>query len=153
MAIERAEVIARMRGAFRKGQSASTFIKEITAEGLSYRRTTMLSDWRSINELESKKELYKYVRKDYYATSKSIAEVEWKLSKEFMYKVKVQTRIDPKRPPSERFVNIVSDIPMTPAMVEQAVVEKWAVWEKYLQETIEQIIPVTAVHRSLLWEA
>lgn len=153
MAIERAVVIASMRGAFRRGQSVTSFIRQMKAEGLSYRRTDMLADWRSINELERKAEAYKYVRKDYYATEKSIAQVEWKLSKEFMYKVKVQTRLDPRAPIAERFVNIVSDVPMTPRMVEQAVVEKWVTWEKYVQEIIEGITPVTAVHRSLLWEA
>lgn len=152
MGIERAEVIARMRGAFRRGQSASSFIADMKAEGLSYRRTNMLSDWRSINELERKADLYKYVRKDYYATEKALAQVEWRMSKEFMYKVKVRSRLDPKAPVTERFVNIMSDIPMTPRMVEQAVVEKWVGWEKYAVEIIEDIVPFTAVHRSGLWQ-
>jgi len=153
MAIERAIVIGRMRSAFRKGQSASSFIQQMKTEGLSYRRTTMLSDWRSVNEIERKKEAFKYIRKDYYPTEKSIAEVEWKLSKEYMYKVKVQERTSPDEPITDRFVNIMSDMPMTPRMVEQAVIEKWSVWEKYKEELIETIVPVMAVHRSLLWEA
>ena len=153
MAIERSEVIARMRGAFRKGQKAGAFINDMKAEGLSYRRTTMLADWRSINELESKGEAFKYVRKDYYPTTKSMAQVEWRLSQEFMYKVRVLSRTDPKAPITERFVNIMSDTPMTPRMVEQAVVEKWVTWEKYGGEIVEDILPVTAVHRSGVWEA
>lgn len=152
MGIVRAEVIARMRGAFREGQSAGRFIADMRAEGLSYRRTDMLSDWRSINELETKADLYKFVRKDFYPTEKVIAQVEWQLSKEFMYKVKVQSRLDPKAPITERFVNIMSDIPMTPRMVEQAVTEKWVEWEKYMKEIIEAITPFTAVHRSGLWQ-
>ena len=152
MAIDRAIVIASMRGAFRKGQSITSFIKDMKSEGLSYRRTQMLSDWRSINELETKQEAMKYVRKDYYPTAKVMAQVEWNLSKEFMYTVKVQSRISPGEPITERFVNITSDNPMTPRMVEQAVIEKWAVWEKYMQELLVGVVPVTAVHRSQLWE-
>ena len=153
MAIERAVVIAKMRGAFRAGLSGSGFIKQMKAVGLSYRRTDMLADWRSINELERKADAFKYVRKDYYATAKTLAEVEWALSKEFMYKVKVESRLRPGEPIVDRFVNIVSYNPMTPRMVEQAVVEKWVTWEKYTEELIETIVPITAVHRSGLWEA
>lgn len=152
MGIDRAIVIASMRSAFRKGQKISSFISQMKSEGLSYRRTQMLSDWRSINELETKKEAFKYVRKDYYPTAKVMAQVEWKLSKEFMYTVKVQSRISPGEPITDRFVNITSDNPMTPRMVEQAIVEKWKDWEKYMKELIVSIVPVTAVHRSGLWE-
>ncbi len=153
MGIDRSEVIARMRSAFRTGQNVGSFINDMKAAGISYRRTTMLSDWRSINELETKGEAFKYVRKDYYPTTKSMADVEWNLSQEFMYKVKVRTRTDPTAPITERYVNIMSDVPMTPRMVEQALIEKWITWEKYGAEIIEDIVPVTAVHRSELWEA
>ncbi len=154
MAVERAELIARMRGAFRKGQSAARFFQDMKVAGVKlYRRTDMLSDWRSVNELERKAEAFKYVRKDYYPTSKSIAQVEWALSKEFMYKVRVQSRLSPGEPLVDRFVNIMSDVPMTPGMVEQAVVEKWREWEKYAKEMIETIIPVTAIQRAGLWGA
>ena len=152
MGIDRATVIVRMRGAFRTGQTGAAFIRQMKDEGLSYRRTDMLSDWRSVNELEKKAEAFKYVRKDYYPTEKSIAQVEWELSKEFMYKVRVESRLRPDQPISSRFVNIMSDTPMTPRMVEQAVVEKWVEWEKYQAEIIEVITPVTAVHRSELWQ-
>lgn len=122
MGIIRAEVIAKMRGAFREGLSASRFIKDMRAVGLSYRRTDMLADWRSINELEVKEGLARYIRKDRYPTEKTMAAVTWATSKEFMYKVKSQTRLYPGAPITERFVNIMSDVPMTPAMVEQ---EAW----------------------------
>jgi len=49
MSIIRAETIARMRGAFRKGLSAARFISDMQTVGLSYRRTDMLADWRTVN--------------------------------------------------------------------------------------------------------
>ena len=127
----RAEVIARMRLAFREGMSASTFI----------------TDMRSINELESKKELFKYVRKDYLPTEKTIAHVEWEMSQEYMYKVKVHSRISPGEPMTERFVNIMSDRPLTPREVEGMVFENWVTYEKYKQELIEDVVPTTVVRR------
>lgn len=147
MGIVRAEVIARMAGALREGLSATRFIKDMRDEGLSYRRSDMLSDWRSVNQLETKADLFKYVRKDYYPSPKVLADVSWNLSKEFMYKVRVMSRLAPGEPLTERFVNIISDSPMTRGMVEQSVVEQWAEWERYQKETIEQITPFTAVRR------
>ena len=143
----RAETIARMRGAFREGLSATRFIGEMKTAGLSYRRTEMLSDWRSVNELERKKDLLRYVRKDYYPTEKTIAAVSWELSKEYLYTVKVRSRLDPGQPITDRFVNILSDIPMTPGQISQAVIEKWVEWEKYQTEIIEDLVPWTAVHK------
>lgn len=147
MGLKRATVIAKMRGAFRSGQSASAFVQDMKSEGLSYRRTDMLSDWRTINELERKAGAMRSVRRDYFPTSKSIAQVEWSMSAEWMYKVKVFSQLSPGETMQERFVNILSDRPMTPAMVEQAVIEKWAEWEDYTAETIARMIVWTAIRR------
>lgn len=147
MAVKRAAVIGLMRGAFRRGQSASAFLQDMKMKGLSYRRTDMLGDWRSVNELERKKGAMRYVRRDYFPASKAIAQVEWEMSDEFMFKVKVESRLSPGEPLTERFVNILSDHPMTPAMVEQAVTEKWAEWEDYTAEAIEKMVVWTAVHK------
>jgi len=136
-----------MRGAFRRGQSASAFISDMREKGLTYRRTDMLADWRSMNELERKEGAFRFVRKDYYPTKVVIAEVEWKLSQEYMYKVKVQSRLRPDEPITERFINIMSDIPMTPTMVEQSLTEKWSEWEQYTAETIEELTVWSAVHK------
>lgn len=147
MAIERATVIGLMRGAFRRGESAARFIRDMKVRGLSYRHTDMRADWRSVNELETKKDLMQYVRKDYYPSKAVTAQVTWDLSQEYMYVVKVKSRREPGVPITERNVNITSDVPMTPRMVEQAVVQKWSEWEEYGAEPIEEIIPWAAVHK------
>jgi len=150
MSIKRAQVIGLMRGAFRKGQSANSFLRDMKAKGLSYSRTDMLGDWRSINELERKAGAMQYIRKGYYPTEKTIAVVEWEINQEYMYKVKVRSRLRPDEPMIERFVNIESDVPMTPDMVNQAVIEKWKDWEDYTAEAIEELVPWTAVRTTLL---
>jgi len=147
MGVVRSETIARMRGAFREGLSASRFIADMKAVGLSYRRTDMLSDWRSVNEVEVKSGLMKYIRKDRYPTEKTIAAVQWELSKEFMYKVRVKSITSPGEPIAERFVNIMSDVPLTPGMVEAEVEEAWGEWENYTPETITEIQPWSAVRK------
>jgi len=147
MGIARAEVIARMSKAFKEGLSASRFISDMRTAGLSYRRGDMLSDWRSVNELETKKGLMRYVRKDYYPTEKTVAAVDWNISKEYMYKMQVQSRIRAGEPITTRFVNIVSDVPMTPEMVEAEVEELWAEWERYAAEELVGIQAWSAVRK------
>jgi len=149
MSIVRSQTIAFMRKAFRTGQSVSSFREDMRRKGLSYRWTTMLSDWRSVNQLEAKKGLMRFIRKDRYPAKMAVAEVDWMLSKEWMYKVKVQSRLRPDEPITERFVNLMSDVPLTGAMIEQGVIEKWAEWEDYTAEAIEKIVPYTAVHRTI----
>ena len=147
MGVVRAETIARMRIALRKGLSASRFIKDMRAVGLSYRRTDMLSDWRSVGQVEKKEGLLRYIRKDRYPTETTIAAVDWQISREYMYKVKVQSVVRAGEPITERFVNIMSDIPMTPDMLERQVEEQWGEWERYAAEEITGIQPWSAVHK------
>jgi len=147
MSIIRAETIARMGQAIKGGLSASQFIKDMQAIGLSYRRTDMLADYRSVGEIEKKEGVLRYVRKDRYPTTATMASVTWETSQEFMYKVKVQSIIKAGEPITERFVNIMSDIPMTPAMVEAEVTERWGEWEKYKAEDITGLQVWSAVRR------
>lgn len=147
MGIVRAETIARMRVGFREGLSASRFIADMKAVGLSYRRSDMLADWRSVNQVERKEGALRFVRKDRYPTEKSIAAVTWETSKEYMYKVKVQSVIRAGEPITERFVNLMSDIPLTPAMLEAEVEERWGEWEKYAAEEITRLQVWSAVRK------
>lgn len=149
MGIKRANVIALMRGAVRRGQSRTSFLRAMKAKGLLYPRKAMLADWGSITETIAKAGMVRFVRKDAYPAKKSMATVEWAIEGEYMYKVKVQTRLRPDVPIEERFVNIVSDVPMTPAMIEQAVVEKWVEWEYEPLEAIEQVIPWSAFRTTI----
>jgi len=139
-----------MRAAFRKKQSVSSFRQDMRDKGLSYRWSDMLSDWRTVNEIEAKKGRMRFVRKDRYPTKLAIAEVDWLLSQEYMYTVKMQSRLRPGEPQVDRFVNLMSDEPMTVTMIEQGIIEKWAEWEDYTAETIEKIIPWSAAHRTML---
>jgi len=147
MGIVRAETIQRMGKAIKAGLSASKFIKDMQAIGLSYRRTDMLADYRSVGEIEKKEGVLRYVRKDRYPTTATMASVTWETSQEFMYKVKVQSVIRAGEPITERFVNIMSDVPMTPAMVEAEVTEQWGEWEKYAAEELTGLQVWSAVRR------
>jgi len=145
--VRRPSAILRIPDAIVRGLSPTAFINELKGMGLSYRKTLMLSDWRTVSGIEAKKDLIKYVRKDRVPSARLLPDVEWELSREYMYKVNTLSRLKPDEPLQERFVNIMSDVPLSPTEVEQQVMSMWGEWEKYAQESIEGLKVVGAYHR------
>ena len=145
--LRRPSAIMRIPDAISRGLSATAFIGELKGLGLSYRKTIMLSDWRSVSGIEAKKNLIQYVRKDRKPSAKVVPDVEWELSREYMYKANTWSRLKPDEPLTERFVNIMSDEPMSPQEVEEQVESQWVQWEKYAQEQLEGVKVVGAYHR------
>lgn len=143
----RSEVIARMRGALKEGLSASTFINKMRVAGLSYRRQTMLADWRSAGNIQAKEGRLRYVRKGYTPSPALYAEVSWQTSREYMYKARVQTQLRPGDKPVERFVNIMSDNPMTIGALEREVMLRWEGWYPDKRELITGITIETGIRR------
>lgn len=147
MSITRMQVRQLMKAAIKRGQSGSSFIWDMRKKGLGYRHTVMLADWRTAGQIEAKKDLARFIRKDRYPTTASIIVFETtKKLPEFMYTIKVKSIIHPDEPIDKQYVNLFSDVPMTPAMVEQAIVEKWAEWEDYTAIALEEPV-VSAIYR------
>jgi len=136
-----------IRAAAASKLSAAETIRQLKDKGLSYRRTDMLGDWRSASNVEAKTGLLKYVRKDYVPSARVIADVTWQTSREFMYKVRVETRLRPGEPLETKFVNIMADRPMTPRELETEVEKDWGGWYPERRENIEAVIPETAMRR------
>lgn len=145
--LRRPTAILKMPEMIAQGLSAEGIIKALKEQGLSYRRTVMLGDIRSVKGIEAKKDAMKYVRKDRIPSMRAMADVEWDISEEYMYKVKVRARTSPDEPLTERFVTILSDNPLTPRQVEQQVMSRWGEWEKYSPERIEGLTVTGAYHR------
>lgn len=147
MSIARMKVRQLMKAAIKRGQSARSFIWEMRQKGMGYRHTVMLADWRTAGQIEAKKDVARFIRKDRYPTTESIVVFETtKTLPEFMYTIKVKSVIHPDKPVDQQYVNIFSDVPMTPAMVEQAVTEKWAEWEDYTAVALEEPV-VSTIYR------
>lgn len=136
----------------KQGLSPTGIINQLKGQALSYRRTVMLADIRSMMGIEAKKDTAKYVRRDRMPTMRSIADVEWEMSDEYMYKVKVHTQLKPDEPLGERFVNIMSDHLMTPQQVQEEVFERWGTWEKYAGEKPMRVTLESIMHRVPMFE-
>lgn len=150
MGIERAEVFSRITSAFKAGQSAAEFFRQMREQGLGYRTSEMYADWYSKVNILAVEGALSHIRKDYYPTEKTMASVEWefKANVEYMYKVRVMARVG--KVLEERFVNIMSDIALTPAMVEQAAEEVWSRGENYTKLEAENFTAWTAYRTSLI---
>ena len=146
----RSEVILRMKAAVESGKSASGFLSEMREAGLGFRRTTFLSDLRSVGNVEKKTGLLKYVRKGFQPSPSLYAETEWNLSREFFYKIKVQTRLKPGEPIESRFINIVTDSPMSPGEWEEQVKQLWATKYRGVVEEVVKIEPILAMKRAAI---
>jgi len=149
MATTRMKALHIMRAAIRQGKSRTATLRDIRSKGLQYTNKMMLADWANITEFVAKEGTLVHVRRDAYPAEKTVVETDWDIDGEYMYQVKVTSRLSPQEKPTERFVNIVTDQPMTPAMIEQALVEKWSTYEDYSAETLETITPWTAIHTNI----
>jgi hypothetical protein len=145
--VRRPVAILKIPQAIAQGLTVSGFIRQLQDVGLSYRRTLMLADWRSQAGIEAKKDVIKYVRKDRLPSMRAIADVEWELSQEYMYKAKVWSQLRAGEPLTERLVNIMSDMPLTPTEIESQIYERWGEWEKYSAEALKRVQVVGAYHR------
>lgn len=149
MAEIRAKVMSLMRRAIVEGRSRTSFLKDMKAQELMYVRKRMIADWSSLTERFAKAGALTKLGRDVFPGTKSTITTQWDIAGEFMYVVKVKSRVSPEQPVTERFVNIVTDAPMTPRMIEQAVVEKWKEWREEYREELEEITPYTAIRTTL----
>ena len=138
LGIRRAMAIKLMPKAFKAGMSATSFRQMLRGKGLQYRWQTLLGDWRTTNQIEIKKDAYKYIRKDRLPSPRFMSDVEWGYSKEYVYKAKTWSRIHPDEPLTERMVTLQSDKALTAKQVEEQIATKWAVWE-YKPEKLEKV--------------
>lgn len=145
--LKRPMAILRMPAALARGLTPTKFLSQLKLQGLGYRKQRFLADWRSVSGVEKRKNAFKYVRKDRRPSMKSLADVEWEMSEEYMFKVRAQYRTDPDGPIQERFVNIPTDRNLTPAQVEAEVFERWDDEWKYEGEVLESAQVVAGYHR------
>lgn len=145
--LRRSAAIMAMPQAIASGMTASAFLRKIQFSTGGYQKQRFLSDWRNVAGTEKRKNAFKFVRRDRRPPMTALADVDWELDKEYMYKVRAFVRLSPGEPLTERFVNIPSDRPLTPAEVEAEVAERWTDEEKYKGQELERSQVVAGWHR------
>jgi len=136
MGILKAEISLRIKEGIKEGIPATRLYRELRAVGPVTRKTDFLAEYRRQTKTAKVEGLLRFVRKDRYPTTAIMASLAPEASAEFLYQVKVQSVLRLGEPITKRFVNIMSDVPMTPVMIEAEVEERWQQWEKYAAEEI-----------------
>ncbi len=144
--LKRPTAIMKMPQAIAKGLTPTKFLSILKGQGLGYRKQRFFADWRNVSGTEKRKDAFKFVRRDRRPPMAAMADVDWNMSQEYMYKVRAFVRTQPGEPLTERMVNIPSDRPMTPTEVEAEVYDRWTDEEKYQGETIERAQVVAGWH-------
>jgi len=139
MGLLRAETILKIKKGIKEGIGATRLYWDLRAEGPVTRKTVFLADYREEAGIAKKDGLLRFVRRDRYPTTAVIASIKKEVSWEVMYKVKVESILKPGEPVTERFVNITSNVPMTPDMIEAQIEKQWAELEKYAAEEIKAL--------------
>ena len=147
LGLRRAIAMKLMPKAYKAGMSATSFRQMLRAKGLQYRWQTLLGDWRTTLNIEVKKDVGKYIRKDRVPAPKYMADVTWEYDKEYIYRANTWSRLHPDEPLVERQVTFTSDIPLTPKEVEEQIATKWSAWERYIPEKIEKIQVTSFYHK------
>lgn len=145
--LRRSIAILKMPEAIARGLSATKFLSGLKLSTGGYQKQRFLADWRTVAGIEKKKDAFKFVRRDRRPPMTAMADVEWELEKEYMYKARVFYRTSPGETLKERFVNIPSDIPLTPEEAEQEVERRWDDKWKYEGETLERSQVTAGYHR------
>lgn len=138
--INRAEAIQRMSGWIKAGRTRTSVYKEMAAKGKFVRKQTFFADWRKEAGIEKQKDAIKYVRKGYFPTGLIAQAESWKMSTEYLYKVKVHYRMSPGEPITERFVNVGVD---NPIRIEEAEWRAAQLWETCPEKAAEVVTSAT----------
>lgn len=147
MGVDRSISIHKMRAAIKAGLSFTRFYREAAGEPWRKRKTVMLADWRDVGQITKKKGLARFVRKG-YVPAKYMAHVEaWAMSREYMYNVRCESILRPDVKPAIRFVNIMSDTPLTIEAIEREVWERSFTQSPPESGEERQFIVETAIRR------
>lgn len=144
--LRRSVAILKMPEAIARGMSATKFLSGLRLSTGGYQKQRFLADWRNVAGTEKRKDAFKFVRRDRRPPMEALADVDWEMSEEYMYKVRAFVRTRPGEPLEERFVNITSDKELTPEEVEAEAFERWTDKEKYEGEELERAQTIAGWH-------
>lgn len=145
--LRRSVAILKMPEAIARGLSATKFLRGLQLSTGGYQKQRFLADWRNVSGTEKRKNAFKYIRRDRRPPMTAMADVDWDMEKEYMYKVRAFTRLHPGEPLEERFINIASDDPMSPDEIEAAARDSWTELQDSTPGELDRIQAVAGWHK------
>lgn len=143
----RKDVMSLMRKAIIAGKSRTAFIKDMRAAKTMYLGRKMVADYEFLKQEHQKTGALTRLRRDVRPGKATLIACDWRLTNEYQYVVKVQTRLSPEAPLKERFIRIVTDERMTSRMMEQHTIDHWSIFRSPKEEILEVATPWSVYKR------
>jgi len=145
--LKRATAILKMPEAIARGLTQSAFFRELKATTGTYRNQRMIQDWHNVAGTEAKKDTYKYIRKDRLPTQQFVVDVDWEMSKNYMYKFEVSTSRIEKDGLKPIYVNIMKDTLLPITQIQAEVYERQGVSDSIPKEPITNMRLIGIWHK------
>ena len=146
MATERGILRSLMYKALDAAYSFNAFYRSASEKGISYRRSDMLADWRSIqSELANRAALRSLSAGD-IPEHTAVGASPFKYTEPFIYKARVEYQVSAEAPLMEQFVTVLSSKALTIGGAVGQVLEKWPGFAYGKAERIRTVEIVAAMY-------
>jgi len=147
MAAERGILRPLMYKAIEQGTSFNAFYRSAKEHGISYRRADMLADYADARNESRQREQFKSLTSGDYPETIEIGTMKFTRPGAFYYKLRAEVIEMPGAKPTERFVTVVSDDPLTVRGIQEQIAEKWPSFEYGKRERLKTTTLVAALYR------
>lgn len=146
MSTERGILRSLMYKALDAAYSFNAFYRSAQAKGITYRRSDMLADWKSIqSELTNRAALRSLSAGDIPEHTR-VGTTPFRYTEPFIYKARVSYQVSAEAPLTEQFVTVLSSKALTIGGAVGQVLEKWPGFAYGKAERIQNVEIVAAMY-------
>lgn len=146
MSTERGILRSLMYKALDAAYSFNAFYRSAQEKGISYRRSDMLADWKSIqSELTNRAALRSLSAGDIPEHTR-VGATPFRYTEPFIYKARVEYQVSAEAPITEQFVTVLSAKALTIGGAVGQVLEKWPGFAYGKAERIQTVEIVAAMY-------
>lgn len=146
MSTERGILRSLMYKALDAAYSFNAFYRSASEKGISYRRSDMLADWRSIQSELSNRAALRSLSAGDIPEHTRVGASPFKYTEPFIYKARVEYKVSAEAPLTEQFVTVLSSKALTMGGAVGQVMEKWPGFAYGKAERIHTVEIVAAMY-------
>lgn len=146
MSTERGILRTLMYKALDAAYSFNAFYRSAQEKGITYRRSDMLADWRSIQSELSNRAALRSLSAGDIPEHTRVGATPFPYTKPFIYKARVEYQVSAEAPITEQFVTVVSSKALTIGGAVGQVMEKWPDFAYGKAERIHTVEIVAAMY-------
>ena len=146
MAKERGILRSLMYTALDAAHTFNAFYRSAREKGISYRRSDMLADWRSIQSELANRAALRSLRAGDIPEHTRVGASPFRYTEPFIYKARVEYQVSAEAPVTQQFVTVLSPKALTIGGAVGQVLEKWPGFAYGKAERIRTVEIVAAMY-------